>query len=272
MDDLGSYLSKAIQLAKRVEVLLASDSNPIPTVSPESGVAPEAITMPTHHGYTVGMYARTRSYFRATLVLAEGGFADEALALGRSLFEDSLRLAVLAKIDDEVDRVDGLIGWLLDGVRRAIGLYREAGRLGVGDDHEVVIDHLEEERRKMVGYRGRRGSGQKAPAIFSEQQLKKAALDDGRFGAWWLHEVGDQMVHGNYFAHRLRHVRADNGIARVAIRDSHPGALIDVIAYAVESVVVSHQNICAILDLPMMPELDDLVSALEDIQEDISGT
>jgi hypothetical protein len=218
------------------------------------------------------MYARARSYFRATLVLAKDGLADEALALGRSLFEDSLRLAVLAKLDDEVDRIDGLIGWLLDGVRRAIGLFQEAERLGVGDDHQLVISHFEAERRKMVGYRGRRGSGRKASAIFSEQQLKKAALNDGRSGGWWLHEVGDQMVHGNYFAHRLRHASADDGIARVAIRDPHPGALVDVVAYAVESVAVSHQSICAILDLPTMPELDDVVSALERVQADISGT
>ena len=271
MVDFKDLLRQAMQLAERVESLLAGDSNPIPTTDPGRGVAPESITMPTHLSYALGMYARARSYFLATLVLARDGLADEALALGRSLFEDSLRLAILAKTDDEVRQIDGLIGWLLDGVRRAIGLYREAKNLGVGYDHEAVIGYFEDERHKMLGYRKRRGSGRKVPALFSEHQLKKAALDDGRSDSWWLHEVGDQMVHGNYFAHRMRHVTADDGTALVAIRDSHPRALIDIVAYAVESVVVSHQSICAILDLPAMPELDELVNDLEELQADAAA-
>jgi hypothetical protein len=266
MVDSNDLLRQAMGLAERVELLLAGVSNPIPTADPGSGLVPEPITMPTHHTYTLGMYARARSYFRATLVLAEDGLADEALTLGRSLFEDSLRLAILAKSDDQAHQIDGLIGWLLDGVRRAVGLYREARTLGVGYDHEAVIGYLENERSKMLGYRERRGSGRRVSDLFSEQQLKKAALDDGRPDAWWLHEVGDQMVHGNYFAHRMRHTTADDGTALVAIRDSHPRALIDIVAYAVESVVVSHQSICRVLDLPTMPELDTLVNDLENVQ------
>ena len=74
------------------------------------------------------------------------------------------------------------------------------------------------------------------------------------------------MVHGNYFAHRMRHTTADDGTALVAIRDSHPRALIDIVAYAVESVVVSHQSICRVLDLPTTHELDTLVNDLENVQ------
>jgi hypothetical protein len=148
----------------------------------------------------------------------------------------------------------------------AAGLYREAKKLGVGYDHEAVITHFEDERRKMIGYRERLGSGRRGPALFSEQQLKSAALDNGRSDSWWLHEVADQMVHGNYFAHRMRYVAAGDGAAQVAIRDSNPQALIDIVAFAFESVVVSHQSICAILDLPGMPELDELVNDLEQLQ------
>jgi len=266
MVDFKALFNQALQIADRVESLLAGDSNPIPTADPGLGLAPEPITMATHHSYALGMYAHARSYFRATVVLAKDGLADEALTLGRSLFKDSLRLAILSKTDDEVRQIDGLIGWLVDGVGRAIGLYREAKKLGVGYDHEAVSDYFEDERRKMLGYRERRGSGRRVSALFSEQQLKKAALDDGRSDSWWLHEVGDQMVHGNYFAHRMRHVTADDGTALVVIQDSNPRALIDIAAYAVEPVEVSHQNICAILDLPAMPELGALVNDMEELQ------
>ena len=72
-------LRQAMQLAERVELFLAGDSNPSPTTDPGRGLAPEPISMPIHHSYTLGMYARARSYFRATLVLAKDGLADEAL-------------------------------------------------------------------------------------------------------------------------------------------------------------------------------------------------
>ena len=189
----------------------------------------------------------------------------------RTLFEDSLRLAVLAAMEDEVHRIDGLIGWLLDGVKRTIGLYREAEALGIGTDHGAVVAALETERRKMIGYRDRRGSGRRVSPIFSEQRLRMAALDADRSGAWWLHEVGDQMVHGNYFAHRLRHYTGDDNALQVAVKRREPRALVDIIAYAVESTVVSHQSICTILDLPQMPALDASVNELERLQGELGG-
>lgn len=267
MIDPRDILQQAVQIAERVESLLAAASNPIPIDDPGSDLPPEPLLMPTHHSYTLGMYARARSYFRASLTLAKDGLADEALTLGRSLFEDSLRLAILAEGEDEVERIDGLIGWLLDGVNRSIGLYREAKNLGVGQEHEAVISYLENERTKMVNYRERRGSGSRVSPMFSEQELRKVALAKGRSGAWWLHEVGDQMVHGNYFAHQMRHSKADDGSARIAIRQVRPRGLVDIVAYTVESVVVSHQSLCEILDLPEMGELTELVNDLEGLQE-----
>jgi hypothetical protein len=64
----------------------------------------------------------------------------------------------------------------------------------------------------------------------------------------------------------MRHATADDGSALIAIRDPHPRALIDIAAYAVESVVVSHQSICTILGLPKMTDLDALVTDLEELQ------
>lgn len=67
--------------------LLSSSVNPIPVSDPGRAETPEPLTMPTHHSYSLGMYARARSYFRGTILLAKNGLADEALALGRSLLE-----------------------------------------------------------------------------------------------------------------------------------------------------------------------------------------
>jgi hypothetical protein len=143
-------------------------------------------------------------------------------------------LTILARTDDEVALVDGLTRWLLDGVQRAIGVNHEAERLGVGSDHAQVINHLERERNKVEGYRQRRGSGRKVANPFNEERLMEAALAGGRSDSWWLHEVGDQMVHGNYLAHRMRRMAGADGTALLALQTSKPHALADVIAYDCE--------------------------------------
>ncbi len=81
---------------------------------------------------------------------------------------------------------------------------------------------------------------------------------------------GDQMVHGNYFAHRMRQVAGSDGTALLALQNSEPRTLTDVVAYVVESVVVSHQSICAILGLPRMEELDELLNEVEELQAALS--
>jgi hypothetical protein len=189
MTDPEHVYRHVMAVVERVETLLSSRANPIPVSDPGRADSPEPLTLATHHSYSLGMYARARSYFRGAILLARSGLADEALALGRSLFEE----------------------W-----------------------------------------------------------LEEAALADGRSDSWWLHEVGDQMVHGNYFAHLMRQVAGEDGTALLALQTSEPRVLIDVVAYVVESVVVSHQSICAILGLPTMEELDELLSEVEELQAALS--
>jgi len=269
--DSQDALRRGFEAADRVEALLGGALNPIPVADSGDGDAREPLTFPPHHTYVLGFYARARSCFRAVLLLAKSSLADEALSLARALFEDSLRLAILAGMEDESDRVDGLVGWLLDGVQRSIGLHHEAENLGVGHDHDAVMSALEAERTKMIGYRDRLGSGRRVPDIFSEQRLKDEALRDDRQGAWWLHEVADQMVHGNYFAHVLRRSSGGEGVALIGLQNSRPWLLLDIVAFAVESVVVAHQATCSVFGLPTMPDLDDLVSALEQLQAELAG-
>jgi hypothetical protein len=265
--------ARSVRVATHVDRLLAGEANPIPQVGPDGGVKNQPLTVRPHLSYVLGIYARTRSYFQATLLLIRNGFSDEALTVGRSLFEDSLRLGIVANTEDEVRQIDGLIGWLLDGVTRATGLYSEARILGVGHSHDEVITALEGERDKMIRYRERNGSGRKISPIFAEQELKKVALGQDRSDSWWLHELADHMVHGNYFAHVLRQEKsADGDIALIAVRNPKPQALIDVVAFATESMVLSHRSICAIFELHDMPELDKLLDDLEQLQEQAGGS
>lgn len=226
------------------------------------------IEVPNYVRYAAGMYMRTRSSYPACRLLLRKEFFDEAMTVGRSLFEDSVRLAILAEISKPEDRVDGLVAWALDGIQRAIGLYHEASQLDIGAEHDAAIQALEDERRWAIDFRNRWGSGRKSKVLMQEQELEKHAKETNRADAWWLHEVADQLVHGNLFAHMMRTVALDAERATgFAIRVNYPGGLLGALGFAAESAVVAHEAMCALVDHGIDPVIRELLTEIESIQE-----
>ena len=223
--------------------------------------------VPNHHRFSVGMYARARSYFSSVLIMIEKRRADEALTLCRSLFEDSLRLDILAALPTESDRVDAVMNWVLDGLNREVGLLKTSASTGVGEGHEDALDDalaaLDDQRKNAIAYRSERGSGQRKRNFFSEQNLESRAKATGRGGAWWMHEVGDQMVHGGHFSHRLRHEELGDNAISIDVSFDHP-ALLSVVAYACESAVICHHSICSLLGFDLDEELNRWLAAIGD--------
>ena len=214
------------------------------------------------------MYARARGYFRAMIAVLKLSLPDEASTLGRALLDDSLRLSILAAEPDDPRRVDSLIAWALDGIKRSEHLVGEAQSLDVGTQHDDLLETLGKNRADLVAYRTRRGTGATGPYPFSQQHLKKAATDKKRHAAWWLHGVGDQMTHGNLFAHVMRHTPAPAGGTAVRITNSHPYLVIYLVAFAIESMVVSHQSVCRILGLETFTVLDQKQDEIEALQRE----
>ena len=88
------------------------------------------------------------------------------------------------------------------------------------------------------------------------------AMKSGRGQSWWLHEMGDQMVHGTLASHSMRRVESGIGLDLIG----HPEALLDIVAYASESAVISHRAICSMLSLDYDERLDQKLSAIEKLQ------
>jgi len=132
-DDQEDVFAKGLRVA--YEILDLMNSGPLRA---EKRGTPDAealggVRVRQPYRYILSMYARTRSYFRSILLLMSHSYADEAMALGRSLFEDSLRMDILRAMPDEESRVDATIRWALDGINRGIGLHQTAKKTGVGE-------------------------------------------------------------------------------------------------------------------------------------------
>jgi hypothetical protein len=80
----------------RIIDLLKRISTKVQEVHPKE---PTKVSSPD--GYILGMYFRSISLFGSIITLLENDFAEEALILARSLFEESLHLAELAEAGNE---------------------------------------------------------------------------------------------------------------------------------------------------------------------------
>lgn len=260
-------LKEVLALADQIEDIVSK--GPFAAIDRNRVTEQHGFSIATHHAYSFGMYVRARSFFQSVLLLVRTGRSDEALALGRSLFEDSLRLATLVQTESERDQVDALATWLNDGLERAAGLFREAKEIGLGHGHHAAVEALEARSAEVRAFWYRKGTGRRNAKILKEQNLETVARQSGRSHGWWLHEVADQMVHGNLFSHQLRAEALTRGRLGIALRLAEPGALIDIVAFAAESLVVSHKAMTSLADKDFDHELDLLMRRIESIQHSL---
>jgi hypothetical protein len=269
--DAPSALEEASKEADAILLLLMNEGPMSALRARDAWQDVDGITVARHNGYVLSMGARTRSYFRSILTLVRHRAADEALSLGRGLFEDSLRLGVLAGLE-EGQRVDALMRWVITGITREIKLMENARKLGVGGGHAEVIKALRMQQGSAIRYRDSTGtgrSGRRDP--LSEQNLKEQAMRTERESSWWLHEVGDQSVHGGLFSHRLRRSNLGNGVVGFDLSFDNPGGRLDILAYAAESAAVSHRAICSIISARFDDQIDVRLARIEQLQDHVAN-
>jgi hypothetical protein len=145
----------------------------------------------THYVFILGMFWRSVRLYHGILVLLKAQLPEEAALLARSLFEESLRLRQLA---DEPGNRDALVlGWANDSITERVNLFRTAKAMGLDNDIDASLASLEEKRRELDTYRGRRGVGRFLPFL-SE---KDAAIRYDRKDDYWTYALAHEFVHGS---------------------------------------------------------------------------
>ncbi len=155
-------------------------------------VAPKAdVTIPTADIHVLGMFWRSTRLFRGGLALIETDLPEEAGFLGRSLFEESLRLRELA---ERAERRHALtLGWANSSIDEKEGLVREGLALGLDANSAKTLAVLKTERANLLAYARRHGVGR----LEKFMSVRAAAKKFGRNSHYWTYAWSHEAVHGS---------------------------------------------------------------------------
>jgi hypothetical protein len=189
----------------------------------------------------LAMFCRAVSLQKAILLLMEKSFIEEAMFLGRSLFEDALRLHQLSA--EPTDRGALILGWIESSINEKEGLWRVARSLGLHGDHDANLARVAEERSQLRIFAAN-NKVQRSKAFLSP---KDAALKYGRREDFWSYELAHEMVHGSDAAHAYRRRKNDDGVYLYFANTDAPGPMSGTAAFSARSLVQATRAVAAIM-------------------------
>lgn len=214
--------------------------------------------MPFHMQAVGETYLRAISFYRAILFLAEKRiFLSEPMALLRALLEDALRLTLIADMD-ESDRVNAIATWNIDGINRGEGIMvHSAEKLGLGTEEtrKEFAEAFAQDRARWERYRTEGSTGKANKVLINSNALREKAKEVGMEKDWWMHDMGDQTIHGSLLARSYARAEGEPGVTTLSAGQEHPSALIDIINHAAHTVVLAHKHTWRMFDLKSESEL-----------------
>lgn len=210
---------------------------------------------PRHHLEIVALYDRCRSTFGAVRLLAQAGFGQEAVALGRSVFTESLMLMELAEAD-ELRRIELVVGWSLASVDDLTGVLREAEARG--DDVTEELEAMKTLRASLEGY-ARRNNARTRRWRPDEKAL--ALKHD--VGGYLDFRMAHHFVHGSTFASEQRLTMRDD-VAFIGGPAARGGWSLPAALFAAQSLVFAIRAVSTIVDVPEPEKLDELLERIEE--------
>ena len=242
----------AITLARDVDAFITSAA---PT---------EPLDIKTPDGYSVWLFARAVSTYRAALLLLEASFGDEAMQLARSLFTDGLRMLELDRLGSERESV--LLCWRLRSITETEHLMEEAVRVGLETDPQPVLDKLAEERASVERYARRRELATPTPRDLPTE--KTLAKRFGRMEDYWSFRYAHQFVHGTPVVASSRLSRAADGTHRFDMRASGAAFAEGTALFLSRYVLLAFSGLMGVLGREEPPELAVLLQRVEEFGSD----
>lgn len=223
----------------------------------------EAAFEATHVGaFAMSMFWRSRRLFEGILLLLRHGQPEEAIILGRSLFEECLRLREVQL--DARRREELFVWWSRDSLRRVEGLLRLQSEV---DEERDVGDGLQwvARRREEIGeFKARKGIGRVKGFLTAKDAAKRYGLLD----EYWMYSWAHSAVHGDgpvwSFARRRR--KADGAVGFHAKTDD-PGVLAGVAYFSTKSLLVATEATYDVLGWKTLAGLEAIQRELDRIHE-----
>ena len=172
----------------------------------------EPTPVETLDAYVFQIFARVLRLADGVVVLIKAHLPEEALFLGRSMFEDSLRMLELTESTQTRYRL--LLGWAVGSLQEARGLSRTAVVAGLEKSEESFFPHIEAERQRIERCAAR--SGVVKPKRF--RSVRDAAAAFGRLEELWTYSLAHEMVHGSELAFLFNRRRPTSNAIVVGLR------------------------------------------------------
>jgi hypothetical protein len=215
--------------------------------------------------YILGMFWRSRRLLRGATALLDSGLPEEALIIGRSLFEDSLRLRQLA--EEPANRGALMMGWVNSSLEEKKGLIRDAQTAGLEMSPDDVFDALQREQVQLQKYcRAHRISRLKKFLT-----PKDAALRYGRTDDYWTYALSHEMVHGSDAAWIYSRRKFSGDRVGVFAGTYNPTVVVAVASYVAASMVDAARSICRIFDRCTPPECQSVLDDFDALSRDSAG-
>ncbi len=225
-------------------------------------IAPkEPVEIAQANAVAFSTYWRLVRYFDAEVLLIRNGLPEEAYALARSSFEDSLRLAELEGAGN--GRASFELQWILDSYAEQESLMKESqsrgmrSKQGAPSDAEVM-EKIKERKTGLEEYRQRTGVGR----LRAFSQVKDAAKAFGRDDEYWSYRFSHNMVHGSDVAQMYFKIPIDGGIAALD-RTWTPALRLAIFEIAVTSTLRGAQSMARMFGFAGLQPLIDLEMELE---------
>ena len=153
--------------------------------------------------------------------------------LGRSLFEESLRLAQIEAAGNS--RAELLIGWEQKSLNEKIGLYKVVKSLGLDPNWDDMVEGPTVYRRVLAEYQ-KRYHIKRARAFL---QTKTAALKFGRAHDVGAYSLAHELVHGSDAAFLFNRRMVEAGAVSINVRTTDPKVGFAVANFCVRSLLQS---------------------------------
>jgi hypothetical protein len=160
----------------------------------------EGLELPTHDSVAVGMFARAGGLLISGALLIEHHHAEEALAIGRALFTESLWLMTLD--DAGTDRTAYELQWSMDSETSRIRLVYEGAKVGAWGKEQAneYLAALKRQQHEIQAYQRRH----EIPRLLKFGDVGSMAKRLGREAELLPYLMSHHMVHGSDVAHQSR--------------------------------------------------------------------
>jgi len=208
--------------------------------------------------HMLSKYARCPGMFHGIIVLLEAKHPNQAMVLGRPLFEESCHLRQLEQTREDADAL--ILTWYEDSLRRQGELLHDAASVGLESDLDPALALVQKDQEKLDGYRARHNV-RRRPRF----DIKNRALADGREEAWWAYKLSHQFVHGNESQHRYMRRRTEEGVMEIRTTSDDLSWIAMVGAFGADSFLHAYRAAAGLFGWATPAILDELEQETEDL-------